>query len=386
MNSLSARIALLLVAVFIVTAGLLMLAMQMEAMRTRPLSIEMVVGVLGLVLLFVWCALWPLTRRIARVQEAVRTLLSSTPSGHVRPLRLADADAQGDDVARLAAQAEQLSEHLAGQSATLAQAARSRRELLANVSHDLRTPLASMQGYLELLLLRQGNLETAEAQNYLQTAARQSERLGRLVGDLFELTRLEADDTAPQAEPFVLAELAYDVVQKFAPEAERRGVALLADVETAANATVAAAATGPAMVQADLALIERVLANLVDNALRHTPAGGAVTIAAAVATAKTSGEPRAQVEVRDTGTGIAAEDLPGIFERYERSSRVGDSGAGTHGGLGLAIAQRIVQLHGSQLQVHSAPGAGTRVWFDLRLAEPRSMAPHAPARARQLLA
>ena len=235
------------------------------------------------------------------------------------------------------------------------EAARRRRELLARLSHDLRTPLASMQGYLELLLLRHGSLEPAEAHNYLQTAVRQCDRLARLVGDLFELATLEADDMPVQAEAFTLAELAHDVVQKFAPEARRRGLAL------AVACDVAEAAAASSRVRADIALIERVLDKLVDNALRHTPAGGAVTLAI------DGGEKHARLAVVDTGEGIAAADLPGLFERYDHGARAGDAGSGQHAGLGLAIAQRIVALHGSRLRVQSAPGQGTTVSFELAL-------------------
>jgi PAS domain S-box-containing protein len=263
-------------------------------------------------------------------------------------------------IADLSAQVDALTKQVAGQAVALEHGTRQRRELLANLSHDLRTPLAAMQGYLELLLLRQGRLETAEARNYLQTAAAQSERLARLVGDLFELTRLEADDMQPQFEPVALAELAHDVAQKFAAQAQRREVALAVRCDACGSAA-------PAMVPADIALVERVLDNLVDNALRHTPAGGAVTIELG------GDKQRARVSVADTGEGIAAEDLPGIFERYDRAARVG--GGSGHAGLGLAIAQRIVNLHGSQLQVHSASGEGTRVSFDLpRDGAPRTLA------------
>ena len=109
-----------------------------------------------------------------------------------------------------------------------------------------------MQGYLELLLLRQGELDGAEARNYLQTAARQSERLGRLVADLFELTRLEADGAQADGEDFTLAELAHDVAQKFAADAARRGVRLEARVGPAPPAR-------PCFVRADLGLVERLL-------------------------------------------------------------------------------------------------------------------------------
>jgi signal transduction histidine kinase len=261
--------------------------------------------------------------------------------------------------AELAARAARLEAQLGERDAQLARAALQRRELLANVSHDLRTPLAAMQGYLELLLLRHGSLEPAEERNYLQTAARQSERLGRLVNDLFDLTQLETGELLPRAEDFVLAELVQDVVQKFAHEARQRGVRLHAgDVVTTLR------------VHADLALTARVLENLVDNALRHTPADGSVRVDIL------AGDARTALTVSDTGEGIAAADLPGLFDRYDRGSRV--QGVGASPGLGLAIARRIVRLHGGELTIRSAPGGGTVVSFDLptaqALARPQGLA------------
>ncbi|MFT3956475.1 MAG: HAMP domain-containing sensor histidine kinase [Piscinibacter sp.] len=253
--------------------------------------------------------------------------------------------------AALARQVAQLEAQLAEREAQLSRVAQQRRELLANVSHDLRTPLSSMQGYLELLLLRHGSFEPAEERNYLQTAARQGEKLGRLVNDLFDLTRLEAGDLALQPEDFALGELVQDVVQKFAHEARRRGVRLAAcDAQSAPH------------VHADLALVARVLENLLDNAIRHTPADGSVTVGAL------AGGSRAALTVSDTGEGIAAADLPGVFDRYDRGSRVQRAGASP--GLGLAIARRIVRLHGGELAIRSTPGTGTSVSFDLPTARP----------------
>ncbi len=226
------------------------------------------------------------------------------------------------------------------------------RELLANLSHDLRTPLASLQGYLELLLLQHERLPPAEARNYLETAARQGERLSRLVVDLFDLARLEAEDMRADTEPLPPAELVQDLLQKHAPEAERRQLRL--------------AGPGPAalpQVRADIALIERLVDQLMHNALRHTPPGGEVGIALA----EDGG--RVRVTVHDTGAGIAPEELPGLFERYHRAARVGGPDDGAHGGLGLAIARRIAQLHGSPLTVDSAPQRGTRVSFTLARAD-----------------
>lgn len=261
-------------------------------------------------------------------------------------------------VAQLTLEHDRCGQHLAEQDRALQRVARQRRELLANVSHDLRTPLASMQGYIELLLLRHGSLDPAEERNYLQTAARQGERLTRLVGDLFDLSRLEAGEQPLAPEDFVLAELAQDLMQKFAAEARQRGLRLEAPCDAPATLL---------RVHADLGLVARVLEGLVDNALRHTPAGGSVHLELGDDTAG-----GARIAVCDTGTGIAAEDLPGIFERYDRAARVRGPGHSEHAGLGLAIAQRIVELHGSRLEVRSTEGVGTQVSFVLPLAAPAS--------------
>lgn len=241
-----------------------------------------------------------------------------------------------------------------------------RPDLLATVAHDLRTPLASLQGYLELLLLRQGQLDPAEARNYLRTAVRQSERLSRLVNDLFEWGRLEAGETQPNFEDFVLAELLQDVIQRFAAEAQRRQVLLSAPAPLPQQARV----------HADIALVERALSALLENALRHTPPGGSVCIE------HNQDAKRMRVEVRDTGAGIAADALADIFAHYERAERVANAHSGGEGGLGLAIARRIVQLHGAELQVQSVVGQGTQVSFGLPLAARNAAAlPSAPQSA-----
>ncbi|HKX43908.1 MAG TPA: ATP-binding protein [Burkholderiaceae bacterium] len=288
-----------------------------------------------------------LATRLQRVVEAVDAF---ERNGYALPLHLPDADTDGDAVGRLADRIERLSARVMQQLAALQRLATQRRDLLTNVSHDLRTPLASMQGYLELLLLRHGSLEPAEQRNYLETAARQTERLARLVADLFQLAELDGEAAPLAAEDFALAELLHDVAQRYAPDAQRRKVDLC---------TVTPA---PLAVHADIALVERVLSALVENALRHTPPGGQVTI-------ELTGEAtRAQVSVRDTGEGIADDEVSSLFDRYDRTERVAGSAATPHGGLGLAIARRAVQLHGGELRVASTPGVGTQVLFDLPLA------------------
>jgi len=337
MNTLPVKIALWFGVLF---AGLATAAVAIAGAGTprAQVPLEAIVATIGVTLVAAWCVLQPLARRAERLADR---LAASEDEGAAH---LPDADAAGVDDATATKLSERLSERAADRAAAVARLERQRHELLANVAHDLRTPLASLQGYLELMLLRHGSLAPAELQNYLQTAARQSERLARLVGDLFELTRLEAGDVELHAESFALAELVQDLLQRYAAEAERRGLRL-----------AAADADRALRVRADIALDERALAILVDNALRHTPAGGAVTVR--VAPAGT----RVRLVVCDTGCGIAAEDLPGLFERYERTARAGLDGPP---GLGLAMARRIAALHGSALCIRSARGAGTDVSFE----------------------
>ena len=262
-----------------------------------------------------------LVRRLQQLGDAVDAF---ERDGFALPPHINGADAGGDAVARLAGQFERMSGRIAAQISALARLAQQRRELLTKVSHDLRTPTAAMQGYLELLLLRHGSLDAAEQRNYLQTAARQSERLARLVGDLFQLAELDADDARLQGEDFVLAELVHDVVQQFGAEAQRRQIALRTLFLPSPKALAAL------QVHADLRLIERVLAGLIDNALRHTPSDGAVTIECS------SDGDRARLAVRDTGEGIASAVLHGLFERYERSERVAGANAAAAATAGWA--------------------------------------------------
>jgi signal transduction histidine kinase len=286
----------------------------------------------------------PLSRRLQELTSAVARFRES---GFATPIRLPSLRPDGDDIDRLAVAVQELSERMAEQLEQLADIDEKRRELLANVSHDLRTPLASMQGYLETLLLKHGTIPPEEERGYLEVAAKHSERLGRLVRDLFQLTKLEAREIKPQLETFPVSELAQDVLQKFSLRAERRGILLdsrLPDRHVE--------------VHADIAMIEGVLENLLENALRHTPSGGTVAIEVAPAGA------RVLVRVSDTGSGIPRNELPSIFDRYYRIDRGEMSDIGRTG-LGLAIVRHVVDLHGGRIDVESELGEGTTFGFDL---------------------
>jgi signal transduction histidine kinase len=282
-----------------------------------------------------------LTRRLRTLAESMEAFKRSDFSAEVRlPEHRA---AGGDEVDRLASTFEEMSERIILQVKKLKEIDLLRRELIANVSHDLRTPLASLQGYLDTLLLKEGQLTPEEQRRFLETASRHSERLGKLVAELFELAKLDAQVTPIRAEPFSIAELVQDVVMKFQLRAEQAGVTLQAEVSPDLP-----------LVSGDIALMERVLENLLDNAIRYTPAGGRVTVSIVREGGTLS------VRVSDTGKGIAEESLPYIFDRFYRGEAGNrDGGAG----LGLAIAKRILELHGASLEARSRVNAGTTFVF-----------------------
>lgn len=256
----------------------------------------------------------------------------------------------GDEIDRLTRSFVELAARIVSQLKELKQSDVLRRELVANVSHDLKTPLAALQGYVDTLLLKDGSLTPEERRNYLQIASRSGERLSKLVSDLIELAKLDANEVRPAREPFSLSELAQDVAQKFQVVADRRQIR----VETSF-------ATTP-FVCGDIALIERVLENLVANALGHTDPGGRVRLGVEPAEGGTV------VFVEDTGCGIPEHELERIFERFYRVNEA-ERERGNHSGLGLAIVKSIVELHGSRVQVQSAPGQGSRFSFKLPPAE-----------------
>ena len=198
-----------------------------------------------------------------------------------------------------------------------------RRERMGNISHDLRTPLAALQGYLETLQMKDATLSPAQRQQYLGIAMRRAARMNTLIAALFELAKLDSSEAKAQLEPFSLAELVQDELQEFALAAHNKGVRLQTQLPQ-----------NLPMVNGDIALIERVLENLLSNALRHTPSGGEVLVA--LSPCQQNGRRCVQVEVRDSGEGIAQADLARIFDRSFRADN-NSEGAG----LGLAITKRI---------------------------------------------
>jgi signal transduction histidine kinase len=220
-----------------------------------------------------------------------------------------------------------------------------RRQLVAGVSHELRTPVATVRGYLESAL-RRGEVLPADLRADLATVEREVERLGRLIEDLFTLSRAEVGRLELRPEPTDAGAVVRRLAETMAPLAwGQRRVQVLADI---------APDLPPAC--ADAQRLEQIVANLLGNAVRHTPPGGLVAVVVAA-------EPDAvRVEVRDTGEGIAPEDLPHIFERFYR----GHGGDGRGGaGLGLALVKELAEAMGGAVEAASTPGEGS--CFTVRL-------------------
>lgn len=175
--------------------------------------------------------------------------------------------------------------------------------------------------------------------------------MSKRIAELFELAKLDDGRVQLQLESFPLAELLSDVVQSYSVEAAKKAIRLEMEIPQGTAIVVCA----------DIGLIQRVLQNLIDNALRHTPPGGRVWVRM-----ETGDSGRVWIQVVDTGSGIAQPDLPLIFERYFRAGKMtGESQSGN--GLGLAIVKRILDLHGALISVHSSVGAGTRIGFELKI-------------------
>ncbi len=289
-----------------------------------------------------------LTRRLKRLSGDMQRV---TASRFEEPPAVGAARRDGDEIDALTNAFVDMSAQIRRQIEQLRENDRLRRELVTNISHDLRTPLSAMQGYLETLLIKGDAMSPEDRNRFLVIARNHTLRLGTLIGDLFELSKLDSASVVPNVERFSLPELVQDIAQGFEIESERKDITL--DIEVS-HSTV--------FTLGDIGLIQRVLENLVRNAIRFTPAGGQVTISVAE-------RPDAvAVAVADDGPGIPEKDLPRIFDRFYRA-RDGEEARSDSSGIGLAIVKRILDLHDSRISVESATGSGTRFEFELPLAQ-----------------
>ncbi len=281
-----------------------------------------------------------------RVSQRV-TALTDTVEALARGLHHEPSEPTDDaELDRLSVSLDRLSQQLAAAEEQREGLDLERRELTAAISHDLRTPLASVRASVEALT--DGIVPAADVPRYLNRIERDVDRLDRLIEDLFELAQLDAGATQLDRQPLPIVEIASDVVDAMGPLAREHNVALELHIESE-----------PPPIPIDGNRIERVIGNLLRNALEHTSAGDTV----AVSLGRDDGT--AWVAVSDTGEGIAAPDLPRVWDRFVsgRSERGGT-------GLGLAIVRGIVQAHDGTVEVESSVGRGSVFTVRLPVADP----------------
>jgi signal transduction histidine kinase len=223
-----------------------------------------------------------------------------------------------------------------------------RRELIANVSHDLRTPIAAVHGYAETIVMKKDTLSPAERERYTNIILQSTEKLAKLVDQLFELSKLEALERKPHLEVFNIAELVQEVYHQYLILAGQKKIAM--------NCTHC---QDNIFVRADIGMMERVLQNLIDNAIKYTPEEGTISIRLS------SQDNQLDILVSNTGPGIPASYLPHIFERYSQKSTSRPTFPPSGMGLGLVIVKRILDLHGFTIDVQTQPDKETHFRFQL---------------------
>ena len=292
------------------------------------LLLTVAAGVVAMVIFY------PARRRLAALEHAAHRLGEGDLSARA-------PQKGGDEIARVAAAFNRMAGELETRDAALRTSDALRRQMMADVSHELKTPLTAMRGYIETLRMPEVVLDADRRDRYFETIDRETRRLERIVKDLLDLARYEHGGVVLQPRLFDIERLFQNVAGRHEREAHTRGVALRIHVDAQADQVVA-----------DPDRIEQAIENLVGNALRHAPVGGTVTLRA------THADGVATLSVSDTGAGIAPEHLPHVFERFYKvdTARAADS---TGSGLGLSITKAIVERHGGTIGVTSEPGQTT---------------------------
>ena len=317
----------------------------LETLGLSALAGSLVIGlVIGLVLFY------RLTRRIRKLNQSVdRFRGDERMSSVISTIPDIPSKDVGDEISQLSQSFDAMAKRIDEQVNQLETQDNLRREMVANISHDLRTPLAAIHGYVERLRTRFDDLSVDERNEFLDICYRHSNRLNHMIEALFELSKLEAKEAKPVIEPFSISELVQDLLQKFQLEAEKKNV----------NLTFNGKDNLP-LVNGDIALIDRALSNLVDNAISCTGSGGEVQLIL-----DHEGD-SIVIQVKDTGMGIDQKYLPTLFQRfYQVDSRSRNSSS--HAGLGLTITHRILELHGQEIGVSSQLGIGSTFCFRLPL-------------------
>lgn len=289
-------------------------------------------------LLIGWLSVWFLTKSLRSIIYHVKRFREGDIDSRI-------ANAEKSDLSSLAITYNEMADTISRNIEEIKSVDILRRELVANVSHDLRTPLAIMQGYIETLQMKKEQLNTEEQQKYISIIDKNIKQLTKLVSQLFEYSKLEAKQIKPQKEPFAITDLIYDIQSKYKVLANEKSIIVTAEVlgETP-------------LVFADIGLVERAIQNLMDNAIKFTPEGGIIEMTVQ------HDKNYVSIKIKDSGSGISKDDQAFIFERFRQTdSKEKKSGIG----LGLAIVKKIMELHETTINIVSSPDNGSSFEFYL---------------------
>jgi signal transduction histidine kinase len=330
-------IAVSLVTCGVIVVNVLVLARLMFISTDHDLQVVLATAAFGAVVAVAF-ATWAsrmTTARLSAINAGIRKLASGEPVAAV-------PEKGNDEIGALARDVNALAARLSEAEATRAALDGERRALTAAISHDLRTPLSTIRAMIDALEDDVVN-DPVEVKRYLVTMRRDVERLNRMIDDLFELAQIDAGAMKLRLQPLAVDEVAAEVVDAMRARAEQQGVKLALSIDTA-----------PDPILADGDRLERAIANLVRNALEHTPRGGGVSVLVSARADEVA------ISIIDTGEGIANDDLPQVWTRFYRadSSRARSDASGG-AGLGLAITKGIVELHGGRVSATSRRGGGS---------------------------
>ena len=300
--------------------------------RLGPTMAPVAAGVLGVgMMVIAFVVFGPARRRLKAVQEATERLGAGDLDARA-------PDYGGDEVAALARSFNKMALELASRARALEASDAARRQLLADVSHELMTPLTAMRGYVETLGMTELKLDTPTRERYMRIVTEETHRLERIIGDLLDLARLEGGGTSMRRERVDVNAIFTRVAARHERELRERGIRLVQRVEPGAEHVIG-----------DSDRLEQALQNLAANALRHTPEGGEILLSSSLA------PDGSLLTIRDTGPGIPEEHLPLIFERFYKVDAARKAAGGS--GLGLSIVKAIVERHGGRISARNDNGA-----------------------------
>jgi signal transduction histidine kinase len=314
------------------------IALTLQENYLKEIGLRSFALTLGAAFLIGLFLLWLLMRSLTNVVDTVNRIGSGDLNSRIKTN-------SGGELAHLSTTINSMAETLQQNVAKLKEVDNLRRDLIANISHDIRTPISIVHGYVETLIIKEKELSEEERSEYLKTIILNTERLERLVSDLFELSKLESKQIAPKREIMYLMDLIQDLGSKYKLRAAEKKIEFETECSIE-NPTV----------YADVAMIDRVLQNLIDNAIHHTPEQGSVSIVI-----RNDDDGTVLIEVSNTGKGIPQSEIPRIFDRYYKVERADHST-----GLGLAIVKNILDLHNTSINVRSEPSRNT-FYFHLPL-------------------